>query len=131
MDARRTDVTSWRTAAGTWATAADRESERTADDGTIRLMDQWDGVMMPGIEGPGVIITLTADLYACAPRSVPTRAPGNVSGYCSNCLSSMLLSVSCMCSMSAGYALGEDRARDRGLDSRRYGCCQGGHREGG
>jgi uncharacterized protein YlxW (UPF0749 family) len=27
-------------------------------------VDQWDGVTMPGIQGPGVIITLTADLYA-------------------------------------------------------------------
>lgn len=44
--------------------AGSRESERTADDGTTRLLDQWDGVEMPGIPGPGVIMTLTADLYA-------------------------------------------------------------------
>ena len=62
--ARRDDFNSWRTAVGTWAQrVADRESERTADDGTTRLVDQWDGVKMPGIQGPGVIITLTADLY--------------------------------------------------------------------
>jgi hypothetical protein len=63
-DARRDDFTSWRTAVGTWAhRIADRQSERTADDGTTRLVDRWDGVKMPGIEGPGVILTLTADLY--------------------------------------------------------------------
>ena len=63
-DARRDDFTSWRTAVGTWAQrVADRESERTADDGTTRLVDQWDGLKMPGIQGPGVIITLTAELY--------------------------------------------------------------------
>jgi hypothetical protein len=64
-DARRDDFNSWRTAVGVWAhRIADRQSERTADDGTTRLVDQWDGVKMPGIPGPGVIITLTADLYA-------------------------------------------------------------------
>jgi hypothetical protein len=63
-DARRDDFILWRTAVGTWAhRVADRESERTADDGTARLVDQWDGVKVPGIEGPGVIITLTAELY--------------------------------------------------------------------
>jgi hypothetical protein len=63
-DARRDDFILWRTAVGTWAhRIADRESERTADDGTTRLVDQWDGVTMPGIQGPGVIITLTSELY--------------------------------------------------------------------
>jgi hypothetical protein len=48
-----------------WAhCAADRQSERTGDDGTTRLVDQWDSVKMPGIQGPGVTITLTADFYA-------------------------------------------------------------------
>ena len=43
----------------------DRESERTGEDGTTQLVDQWDdGVKMPGMQGPVVIITLTADLYA-------------------------------------------------------------------
>jgi hypothetical protein len=64
-DARRDDFNAWRTAVATWAhRIADRQSERTADDGTTRLVDQWDGVEMPGIPGPGVIMTLTADLYA-------------------------------------------------------------------
>jgi len=64
-DVRRDDFNAWRTAVGTWAhRIADRESERTADDGTTRLVDQWDGVEMPSIPGPGVIMTLTADLYA-------------------------------------------------------------------
>jgi hypothetical protein len=64
-DARRDHFTAWRTAVGTWAhRVADRQSERSADDGTTRLVDQWDGVKMPGIPGLGVIITLTADLYA-------------------------------------------------------------------
>jgi hypothetical protein len=63
-DARRDDFILWRTAVGTWAhRIADRESERTADDGTTRLVDQSVGVKMPGIQGPGVIITLTAELY--------------------------------------------------------------------
>lgn len=90
-------------------------------------MDPWDGVMMPGIEGPGAIITLTADLYVCAPRSVPTRAPGNVARYRSNSVSSMLTCVSCMCSIMRGTALEEGQ----GQGSRRYSCCQGGRREGG
>jgi hypothetical protein len=63
-DARRDDFNSWRTAVGTWAQrVADRESERMADDGTTRLVDQWDGVKMPGIQGPGAIITLAAELH--------------------------------------------------------------------
>jgi hypothetical protein len=63
-DARRDDFNAWRTAVGTWAhRIADRESERTTDDATTRLVDQWDGVKMPGVAGLGVIITLTADLY--------------------------------------------------------------------
>jgi hypothetical protein len=42
--ARRDDFTAWRTAVGVWAhRIADRHSERTADDGTTRLVDQWDG----------------------------------------------------------------------------------------
>jgi hypothetical protein len=65
MDARRDAFNTWRAAAGTWAgRIADRESERTGDDGTTRLVDQWDGVKVPGMQGPAVIITLTADLYA-------------------------------------------------------------------
>jgi hypothetical protein len=64
-DARRDDFTSWHSAVGTWTHyAADRQSERTGDDGTTRLMDQWDSVKMPGIQDPGVTITLTADFFA-------------------------------------------------------------------
>jgi Protein of unknown function (DUF5131) len=36
----RDDFTAWRTAVGMWAhRVADRQSERTADDGTTRLVD--------------------------------------------------------------------------------------------
>jgi hypothetical protein len=65
MDARRDAFNTWRIAVGTWVgRIADRESERTGEDGTARLVDQWDGVKVPGVQGLAVIITLTADLYA-------------------------------------------------------------------
>jgi len=64
MDARRDAFNTWHAAVGTWAgRIADRESERTGDDGTTQLADQWDGITMPGMQGPAVIISLTADLY--------------------------------------------------------------------
>jgi hypothetical protein len=65
MDARRDDFNTWRAEAAIWAgRSADRQNERTGDDGTTRLVDQWDGIKMPGMPGPAVIVTLTADLYA-------------------------------------------------------------------
>jgi hypothetical protein len=40
-DDRRDAFSTWRAAVGTWAgRIADRESERTGDDGTSRLVDQ-------------------------------------------------------------------------------------------
>ena len=64
MDSRRDAFYTWCAAVGTWAgRVADRESERMGDDGTALLADRWDGITMPGMQGPAVIISLTADLY--------------------------------------------------------------------
>jgi hypothetical protein len=58
MDQRRQDFNAWRLAIGTWAgQVADAKREYADNNGTVRLVDQWDRF-------EGVIITLTADIWA-------------------------------------------------------------------
>jgi hypothetical protein len=47
-----------------WLRHIGNSSDPLAEDSTARLVDQWHGVKMPGMLGPAVIITLTADLCA-------------------------------------------------------------------
>src|SRR5262249_30523639 len=72
MDARRDAFNTWRAAVGTWAgRIADRESERTGDDGTTRLAGAWEGVKVPGMQG----LTAARPPH-CAEASSPHRAGG-------------------------------------------------------
>jgi hypothetical protein len=63
MDQRRDDWNAWRLALTQWTgRGADVTRERTDGGGTTRLVDQWERVRLAG-EGPGVTVTLVADLY--------------------------------------------------------------------